>query len=586
MHKLLCIFPFAIAFVLFALAAQQNYPQPSPSPEGRGICAGAAHQHRQVHLLVVHTSQVIAPFFFQIPLAFSAEICYNKKDVFLIHLILCKELIPMNASITDTLQYIYTLSEQYERQGLQVKGSHMPLRDYAQFAIMKFMLYIADSDRNIMDHEVEIINNCLGFSLTKDYVIRFVSEHRITADGIFDTVLALLTVFINGDIQDKAVYGSTSLMLLEFLDELGLEFITFDGRYDESQTKAMALLMLRLKNYRSAYLRSWKQLVKDNAAIGKDSPADRMEMPASAPKAAPLQPLYEEPAAPVQEAPKETVQENEPEETLEELLEDLNDLTGLTKVKEDLNSLINLLKVHKMRMDRGLPQTSVSLHMVFTGNPGTGKTTVARMMSKIYRQLGVLSKGHLVEVDRSGLVSGYVGQTAIKTKKVIDSALGGVLFIDEAYALTPAGGSNDFGIEAVNTLLKAMEDNRDDFVVIVAGYPELMDDFLESNPGLRSRFNKQILFEDYTAEELVDIFSGICGKSFYEVTDDAMECVRNFFTDRCAQKLPGFANGRDVRNYFEKALTNQANRLAAMCDVTDSDLVTITLDDVKDIDLF
>ncbi len=498
------------------------------------------------------------------------------------HPILRKELIPVNNSIHDTLQYIYTLSEQYERQGLQVKGSHMPLRDYAQFAIMKFMLYIADSDRNIMDHEVDIINECLGFSLTRDYVVRFVSEHRITADGIFDTVLALLTVFINGDIQDKAAYGSTSLMLLEFLDELGLEFITFDGRYDESQTKAMALLMLRLKNYRSAYLRSWKQLVKSGADSTKDSPADRMDSPASAPKAAPLHPEPEEPVVPVQEP----AQESEPEKTLEELLQDLNDLTGLSKVKEDLNSLINLLKVHKMRVDRGLPQTSVSLHMVFTGNPGTGKTTVARMMSKIYRQLGILSKGHLVEVDRSGLVSGYVGQTAIKTKKVIDSALGGVLFIDEAYALTPAGSSNDFGFEAVNTLLKAMEDNRDDFVVIVAGYPELMDDFLESNPGLRSRFNKQILFEDYTAQELTDIFSGICGKSFYEVTDDAMACVRDFFTDRCEQKLPGFANGRDVRNFFEKALTNQANRLTTMQDVTDSDLVTITLADVEQIALF
>lgn len=492
----------------------------------------------------------------------------------------------LNSSINDTLQYIYTLCEQYEQQGLQIKGSHMPLRDYAQFSIMKFMLFIADSDHAIMDYEVDIINNRLGFSLTKDYVIRFVAEHKITADGIFDTILSLLTVFINGDIKDRAAYGSTSLMLLEFLDELGLEFITFDGRYDERQTKAMAALMLRLKNYRGAYLRSWKQLVKDGGALPEipaspaapASPADRMDIPASAPKLAPAQPAEEAPAA------SEPVPE--PEETLEELLQDLNDLTGLTKVKEDLNSLINLLKVHKMRAERGLPQTSVSLHMVFSGNPGTGKTTVARMMGKIYRKLGVLSKGHLVEVDRSGLVSGYVGQTAIKTKKVIDSALGGLLFIDEAYALTTASGSNDFGIEAVNTLLKAMEDNRDDFVVIVAGYPDLMDDFLESNPGLRSRFNKQILFEDYTAEELVDIFSGICGKSFYEVTDDAMNCVRDFFIDRVEQRLPGFANGRDVRNYFEKALTNQANRLAGMTDVTDTDLVTITLEDVDGVELF
>ncbi len=490
----------------------------------------------------------------------------------------------MNSSTNDTLQYIYTLSEQYERQGLQIKGSRMPLRDYAQFAIMKFMLYIADSDHVIMDHEVDIINRCLDFSLTKDYVVKFVNDHRISADAIFDTVLSLLTVFINGDIQDKAAHGSTSLMLLEFLDELGLEFITYDGKYDERQTRAMATLMLRLKNYRSAYLRSWKQLGRDIGNMNTDapSPADPMETPAAAPKLTPARPQAEA----EEEVPAAPEPTPEPEETLEELLQELNDLTGLTKVKEDLNSLINLLKVHKMRVERGLPQNSVSLHMVFSGNPGTGKTTVARLMSKIYRKLGVLSKGHLTEVDRSGLVSGYVGQTAIKTKKVIDSAIGGVLFIDEAYALTASTGSNDFGIEAVNTLLKAMEDNRDDFVVIVAGYPELMQDFLDSNPGLRSRFNKKILFEDYTAEELVDIFSGICGKSFYEVTDDAYACVQAFFQKRCEQKLPGFANGRDVRNFFEKTLTNQANRLAAMPDVTDSDLVTITKEDVETVELY
>jgi SpoVK/Ycf46/Vps4 family AAA+-type ATPase len=350
---------------------------------------------------------------------------------------------------------------------------------------------------------------------------------------------------------------------------------------------AMSSLMLRLKNYRTSFLRSWRNLVKGTEDIPEfpdlpTNPSARMDVPANPPIAIPAQPVQEEePAAPASK-------EEKPEEelTLEQLLQELNDLTGLQKVKEDLNSLINLLKVHKMRAERGLPQTSVSLHMVFSGNPGTGKTTVARLMSKIYSKLGVLSKGHLVEVDRSELVSGYVGQTAIKTKKVIDSALGGVLFIDEAYALTNSGGSNDFGIEAVNTLLKAMEDNRDDFVVIVAGYPDLMDDFLESNPGLRSRFNKQILFEDYTAEELVQIFTGICGKAFFEVTDEALACVTDFFADRCAQKLPGFANGRDVRNFFEKTLTNQANRLAKLSNPSDSDLITITVEDVETVELF
>lgn len=495
----------------------------------------------------------------------------------------------MARSRNDTLQYIYTLSEQYEKQGLQVKGARMPLRDYAQFAIMKFMLFMADSDHNIKDYEVDIINDCLGFSLTRDYVVRFVEEHRISADAIFDTVLALLTVFINADIQNDAAQGSTSLLLLEFLDELGLEFITHDGQYDDRQTKSMATLMLRLKNYRAAYLRTWKKMKHDRinpfAPPIPNNPEERMETPANVPPA----PKPADTAETTAEKTAETIPEQpQTEETLEELLENLNSLVGLTKVKEDLGSLINLLKVHKMRAARGLPQTSVSLHMVFSGNPGTGKTTVARLLSKIYQKLGVLSKGHLVEVDRSGLVSGYVGQTATKTKKIIDSALGGLLFIDEAYALTANTGSNDFGMEAVNTLLKAMEDNRSDLVVIVAGYTDLMEDFLDSNPGLRSRFNKQILFEDYTAEELFGIFNGICTKSFFELTDDAREAIIRFFEDRVARKeeLPGFANGRDVRNYFEKTLTNQANRLATMVSVTDKDLVTITKEDVETVTLY
>ncbi len=513
---------------------------------------------------------------FSLPLAFSGEICYNRD------ITARKVLNALNASVKDTLRYIYNLCDEYEGQGLQVKNSNMTLRDYAQFSIMKFMFYMADSDHTISDYEVDLINRTLGFSMTTDYVQRFVREHRISADAIFDTMLSLLTVFIVADIQNEARHGSTALTLLEFLDRLGLEFITSDGRCDDSQTRAMALLMLRLKNYRTAYLRSWKKLGRPLApaldrSIESRPPVSGMDKPAPVP------------VSPQTEQAEEPKPEPEPEEdtaTLEELLQELNDLTGLTKVKEDLNSLINLLKVHKMRADRGLPQTEVSLHMVFSGNPGTGKTTVARMMSRIYRKLGVLDKGHLIEVDRSGLVSGYVGQTAIKTKKVIDSAIGGVLFIDEAYSLTAASGSNDFGTEAVNTLLKGMEDHREDLVVIVAGYPELMQDFLDSNPGLRSRFNKQILFEDYTPEELADIFSGICGKSFYEQTEEAAACVLEFFKRRTEQKLPGFANGRDVRNFFEKALTNQANRLATLSEVTDKDLVTITLDDVKDVELF
>lgn len=252
----------------------------------------------------------------------------------------------------------------------------------------------------------------------------------------------------------------------------------------------------------------------------------------------------------------------EDDATLEELLAQLNDLVGLDSVKKDVNSLINLLKVRKIREQRGIKQPAMSLHLVFYGNPGTGKTTVARLLAKIYHKMGILSKGQLVEVDRSGLVGGYVGQTAIKTKNVIDQALGGILFIDEAYTLASGSGS-DFGQEAIDTLLKAMEDHRDDFIVIVAGYPNQMATFLASNPGLKSRFNKYLEFEDYEPAELLEMLDKMCAQYGVELTDEARDYAMNLFQTTCADRPADFANGRAVRNFFEDALTAQANRLAA-----------------------
>lgn len=478
----------------------------------------------------------------------------------------------MKRSRNETLQYIYQLCERYEKQGLQAKGSNMPLKDYAQFAVMRFMLYLIGNDKNITDYEVKLISDCHKIPFTKEYIAKFLEEKPVSADEIFTAMSRLLAVFTEADIQNEARYGSTSFLLLEFLNELGLEFITYEHiQNDDRTTRALGVLMQRLRTFRSAYLKNWMKVhhnrINPFAMPGTDGPEQCMERPADVP-------------------PLKSEQVSEPEETLEELLGQLNRLTGLSSVKEDLNSLINLLKVHKIRAERNMPQTSVSLHMVFSGNPGTGKTTVARMLGKIYKAVGVLEKGHLIEVDRSGLVSGYVGQTAMKTQKVIESALGGVLFIDEAYALTSSTGGNDFGTEAVNTLLKAMEDNRDNLIVIVAGYTDLMQDFLDSNPGLRSRFNKQIIFNDYTPEELMSIFTGMCSNSFFKLTEQASACALAFFEKRVEQKLPNFANGRDVRNYFEKALTNQANRLAVMVSVTDEDLMTINEEDVKSIELF
>lgn len=267
-----------------------------------------------------------------------------------------------------------------------------------------------------------------------------------------------------------------------------------------------------------------------------------------------------------------------PPEKIEDLRAELDSYIGLREVKREVNNLINMATVFQRRKEAGLPVTDFSLHLVFTGSPGTGKTMVARLMARIYRSLGILSKGQLVEVDRSGLVAGYVGQTAIKTRQQIQKALGGVLFIDEAYALN-GKSDNDFGQEAIDTVLKAMEDHRDDLVVIVAGYDELMGRFIRSNPGLESRFNRYLHFADYTTDEMVDIFRLQCKKGSYRLAEGAEEAVRAYIDE--ANDSDTFGNARGVRNLFEHILTEQANRLAAMAEFTKEDLMTVTKEDVE-----
>jgi stage V sporulation protein K len=276
------------------------------------------------------------------------------------------------------------------------------------------------------------------------------------------------------------------------------------------------------------------------------------------------------------EQPSETP-EPLPKEDMKDLLAELDGYIGLQTVKEEVHNLINMASVYQLRRQHDLPTTDMSLHLVFTGNPGTGKTMMARMMARIYRSLDILSRGQLVEVDRSGLVAGYVGQTAIKTQKVIEKAMGGVLFIDEAYALN-GRSENDFGQEAIDTILKAMEDHRDDLVVIVAGYTDLMDRFIHSNPGLESRFNRFLLFDDYTTDEMVEIFRMQCKKGCYQLTEEARPLIRDYIAEESADD--SFGNARGVRNLFEHVLVAQNNRLAAMEKITREDLMTITADDV------
>lgn len=239
----------------------------------------------------------------------------------------------------------------------------------------------------------------------------------------------------------------------------------------------------------------------------------------------------------------------------------LNSLIGLVSVKEELSSMVNFIKLNRKRTEQGLPVTQIAYHCVFTGNPGTGKTTVARLLAGIFKELGVLKKGQLVETDRSGLVAEYIGQTAVKTNKIIDTALDGVLFIDEAYTLAQ-GGSQDYGHEAIATLLKRMEDNRDRLIVVLAGYGSEMKTFIESNPGLRSRFNRYINFPDYTPNELLEIFQSYLDKQQYVLSESALTQTANFLTKEVGKGKNDFGNARFVRNLFEKAITQQANRLA------------------------
>lgn len=267
-------------------------------------------------------------------------------------------------------------------------------------------------------------------------------------------------------------------------------------------------------------------------------------------------------------------------DSLNKLLEELNGLTGMESVKKEINNLINLLKICKIRKEKGLQLPPTTNHLVFLGNPGTGKTTVARIIAKIYHGLGVLSKGHLVEVDRSGLVAGYVGQTGEKVMEVVEKAKGGVLFIDEAYALATKG-ENDFGQEAIDILNKAMEDYRDDLVVIAAGYHDEMQDFLDANPGLRSRFNRTIDFPNYSADELITIMCNRAKKLDYSFKEDALLYSKDMFEKVLAADLPNFGNARSVRNYLEKAINNQANRLIYEANMDENSLTTITLEDVR-----
>ncbi|GLC88965.1 AAA family ATPase [Lysinibacillus piscis] len=267
------------------------------------------------------------------------------------------------------------------------------------------------------------------------------------------------------------------------------------------------------------------------------------------------------------------------EREIAKLQAQLDELVGLPNAKKELHNLINFIKIQSLRVDHGLTSFPITYHLVFSGNPGTGKTTVARIIGQIYKHLGVLSSGHFVETDRAGLVAGYVGQTALKVQEVVDKAKGGVLFIDEAYSLVH-DKQDAFGREAIDSLLKAMEDLRDDLVIIVAGYTELMEEFLLANPGFKSRFNHFVQFDNFSTEELYEIFAMLCRQNDYQYGEAFAGHIREQLHQMPVETIPNFSNGRYIRNLFEKLVTLQSNRLIQQSSISKEDLMTFTEEDI------
>ena len=481
----------------------------------------------------------------------------------------------MNSKLKGVLDTAYKLCDNLEKTDAWDKSNTSSAREIFRGELFHFLLNLSFADAKITVKESAFIKEYLGFDYSVKEMREYAIANRVYGADFTNKLPYCFKAFVKAD-NNIGEVKETSKLIMQIYKLLGQEFIACDG---QGQTESYSLDLL-LKNMQDYIDKTFVESA--NMAFG--SLGDK-----EASVAKPID--YKVPltnSVAVETKKEETVQtetkeEAKPEKTLDELLEELNALIGLDKVKEDVKSLINLVKIRNIRKERGMDSPDMSLHMVFSGNPGTGKTTIARLLAQIYKAMGLLSKGHLIEVDRSGLVGGYVGQTALKVQEVVKKALGGVLFIDEAYSLTVNRGTSDYGFEAVDTLLKFMEDNRDDMIVIVAGYPAPMEEFLNSNPGLKSRFNKYLHFEDYTPEELIGILKLNAKKADLVLSEDAEKFAYEFFTKRCENRPENYANGRDVRNFFEKALINQANRLAVLDSINDEQLSTLEVEDLNTI---
>lgn len=460
----------------------------------------------------------------------------------------------------------------YNSDPLLTQATGMTCREMLKYNLLQFVGFLFESDGTDGRLELDFIRDYLGTIMSIGQFLNF-KYGKCMDNNFINTPPRVLLYTAKYDMSGgvKASTGRPiSKEVVELFKDLGTAFIAIN---DETVTEVANLSNygLMLDNFLKQY-----GLYFTDGISNKKNPKSknyRKDTKSNTPNKAGV---IKQNAAAAEDL------ELEPEETLEQLMEELNTLVGLKSVKQDLTNLINLVKIRKLREERGMKQPDITLHLVFSGNPGTGKTTVARLLAKIYKVLGVVSEGQLVEVDRSGLVAGYVGQTATQTAEVVESAIGGILFIDEAYTLIKGGDEKDFGQEAVDTLLKLMEDNRDDLIVIVAGYTDKMEEFVNSNPGLKSRFNKYIFFNDYSGSELTEIFNNMAKKQEYDTDKEAGAFVEDYLTKKATAHEENFANAREARNYLERCIERQATRIVEIEDISDDDLRTLTLPDVSE----
>ena len=452
------------------------------------------------------------------------------------------------------------------------------------FLVEGFKLEFVTNCRVLAEEFPEIGGfDSLFFGIIMDEMISsdsFKNNFQPLTDFFDDPVtLKSLILFDNISLQAPTQIPSVTIPFLESMQTFYQMYILFKETFNNKteNPKARALYNKLMRTYEETANSDNKAIKAPFTAKMLDCPEDP-HFPSGTTKGSSqidktiISSIHED----ATNAPPEgsTVSTSASEQTFDELIEELNSLIGLQSIKNDVFYQINMVRAQRIRAERGLKTVPISLHLVFTGNPGTGKTTVARLIAKLYKEIGVLKTGQLVECDRAGLVAGYVGQTAIKTQEKIDEALGGVLFIDEAYSLVKGG--NDFGMEAIETLLKAMEDHRDELVVIVAGYPDLMETFINSNPGLRSRFSRFIYFPDYNEQELFQIFEMMCTKYDYRMTPGAAEKVKERIHQEKVSQKRNFANARTVRNIFEAAVTRQSVRTTNISSHDELTLLTET----------